>query len=132
MKIPELAASRVTRKIESGEYSTKLSRQQYLKHVEGTAQYEAYRQARQKRGLSPQSILTITEEEVERLISDKAGTGIVGVTHDGREKPIEDITANRIIGKYWRGGRYVDTNKVRIHYGRKSSHVSPIGGKHYD
>lgn len=134
LRIPELAASRVTRKIESREFSTKISHQQYLKHVEGSAQYEVYRAARSKRGEPPQSRLIISEERAQQVIEQKAGTGIVGVTQFGEMRPIESITADEVIGQYWDKsiGGYVDTHKAKIHYGKRFAHIVPSRGVKYD
>jgi len=131
MKIPEIAASRVLEKIRTGEYSAKLSHQQYLKHYEGSPQYYQYLLSRQRLGLAPQSSFYITEAEVQQLLIDKAGTGIVGTTRKGDMLPIESIIADGIIGRTLSGYRWVDTNKARIYYGRYSSHVVPIGGINY-
>ena len=131
-RIPELAASRITEKISSGEYSINLSRQQYLKHVEGTQQYNQYRKDREAKGLLPQSVLIIPESEAQQLIRDKAGTGIVGVSNNGEILSMESITADRVIGRTWSGREYIDTRKARIHYGKKSAHIVPIGGLDYD
>jgi len=132
LRIPQLLASKISEKIKDGEYSLKLSHQQYLKHVEGTAQYNQYMNERSKKGFLPQSVLTITEEETQQLIINKAGTGIVMASKQGEMLPIESITTNGIIGKTWSGTNYIETNKARIYYGSRSSHIVPIGGMDYD
>ena len=131
-RIPELSASRITEKIHAGEYSTTLSQQQYLKHIEGTPQYEQYKRARRAKGQPPQSVLTISEQEAQQLIIDKAGTGIVDTDIKGNIRPREDITADKCIGKTWSGGKLIETNKARIYYGKDNSHIVPIGGMSYD
>ena len=131
-RITELAASRITEKIRSGEYSTKLSLQQHKRHVDGTIEYKKYMQVRQAKGLSPQGILTINDKEAQALIIQKAGTGIITKDVNGNIVPRESITADKIIGKTWAGGKLIETNKARIHYGKTSSHIVPIGGKNYD
>ena len=131
-RISEISASTITEKINAGEYSTKLSRQQYLRHIEGTIEYNRYMKIRQAKGQPPQSVLTITEREAQELIIQKAGTGIVAADVHGDAKPMESITADRIIGKTWSGGKMIQTNKARIHYGKKYSHIVPIGGLNYD
>lgn len=131
-RIPQVPSSTITKKIESGEYSTKLSHQQYQKHVFGTAKYNEYLSQRTIKGGNPQSILTITEEEAQEIITSKAGTGIVKTDKNGNPKPQEDITCDRVIGRYWGGGRYHDTNKVTIHYGKKVAHIVPKKGDNYD
>jgi len=131
-RISELSASRITEKINAGDYSTKLSLQQYLKHIAGTPQYEQYKQSRMAKGQPQQSVLTINEQEAQQLITDKAGTGIVRADKNGNMLPRENITADKIIGKTWSGGKLIDTNKARIFYGKHDSHIIPIGGMDYD
>jgi len=46
--------------------------------------------------------------------------------------PRENITADKIIGKTWSGGKMIETKKARIHYGKNNSHIVPIGGMDYD
>ena len=131
-RITEIAASKITEKINSGEYSAKLSRQQYLKHIEGTPQYEQYKNSRHAKGQPPQSVLELTEQEAQQMILDKAGTGIVKIDENGNMLPIESITADKIIGKIWSGEKFIKTSKARIYYGKNSSHIIPIGGMNYD
>lgn len=64
-RITQIRASYVSEKIAVGEYSTKLSHQQFLRHVEGTKQYEDYLNTRIKNGDNPQSIITVSEEELK-------------------------------------------------------------------
>ena len=115
-----------------GEYSTKLSRQQYKRHIIGTKEYNRYKQERNSEGQPPPSILTITEQEAQQLIIDKAGTGIVEIDKKGNIIPMESISADKIIGKTWSNGKEINTNKARIHYGKNNSHIVLIGGMNYD
>lgn len=132
VRITELVASRVTEKIKAGEYSTKLSHQQYLKHRVNTPQYEEYKKARIAKGGNPQSILTVSEEEAQKIIKDYAGTGIIRTDTKGKETAREWINVNKVIGAYWGNGRYNETTKAIIHYGKKSAHIVPIRGDRYD
>jgi len=132
LRIPQIKSSSVSQKIDTGEYSTALSKQQYAKHVQGTPQFESYKKSRIAKGGNPQSILTISEEDARDIIIQKAGTGIVRADRKGRPKPMESITCDKIIGKYYGGGLYHKTNKATIHYGKKFSHIVPIKGDDYD
>lgn len=132
IRIPQKRASSVSEKIRNGEYSVSLSKQQYLKHVEGSAQYKIYLESRLKKGGNPQSVITIDENSAQELIREKSGTGIVGVSRAGEEKPTESINCGRVIGKYYGNGEYHDTTKATIHYGKKGSHIVPIRGDDFD
>lgn len=131
-RIPQVPASSISEKIKSGEYSTKLSVQQYDKHVAGTEKYQDYLNARIMRGGNPQSIITVSKEEIQKIIETKAGTGIIKVDGKGNARPQEQITCDGIIGQYYYDGQYIDTNKAVIHYGKKSAHIVPVRGDNYD
>lgn len=131
-RIPQIPASTISEKISNGEYSTKLSIQHYDKHVVGTAKYQEYLNTRLARGGNPQSIISISKEEAQKIIETKAGTGIIKVDAKGNARPQEQITCDDIIGQYYYDGRYIDTNKAVIHYGKKNSHVVPVRGDNYD
>ena len=132
LRITQIASSTVTEKINSGEYSIKPSKQHYLKHVQGSPQFEKYKESRIKQGGNPQSILILPEEEVRRIILEKSGTGIVRVDRNGNAKPQESVDCGVVVGYYFAKGEYHETTKVTIHYGKKSSHIVPIRGDDFD
>ena len=132
LRIPQVPSSDISKKIKSGEYSTVLSEQNYLKHIPGSAQFKQYKSDRISKGDNPQSILDITEEETQQIILEKAGTGIVDVTRAGKPRNVEYITVEKNIGYYYGGGKYHKTNKAAIHYGKKNSHLVPVKGDFYD
>lgn len=131
-RITQIPASSISDKIKSGEYSTKLSIQQHNKHVEGTVKYNEYFEARTKKGGNPQSRITISEAEAQNIIDNKAGTGIIKVDRNGNPRPQEQIVCDKIIGQYYYGGEYIETNKAVIHYSKKGAHLVPIRGDNYD
>lgn len=132
LRIPQIPSSIVSEKIKAGEYSTKLSRQQYAKHKQGTPQYEDYLKSRQKVGGNPQSILTVSEKEVQDIIENKAGSGIIRVDKNGNALPKEQITCDKVVGKYYFSGTYIETKKATIHYSKKNAHLVPERGENYD
>lgn len=131
-RIPRFPASTVSEKIKNGEYSTKLSLQQFEKHRKGSKQYDDYFKSRQSREQTPQSILTISFKEAQKIIESKAGTGIIKADRKGNPKPQEQVSCDKVIGKYYYKGKYIDTHKATIHYGKKSSHIVPDRGENYD
>jgi SPP1 gp7 family putative phage head morphogenesis protein len=132
MRIPQISAKHVRDRIESGEYSTKQKRQKYLQHTEGTAQFKQEQQKRAARGDNPQSILTVSENDAQRIIIERAGTGIVRPKTDGTPSNKEQINSESVIGKYWGAGAYHETTKAAIHHGPKGAHIVPIRGDHFD
>lgn len=131
-RIPQIPASTITEKIHNGQYSTRLSSQQFDKHVLGTAKYEEYLNTRLSGGGNPQSVITISKDEAQKIIETKAGTGIIKVDRNGNARPQEQITCDNIIGQYYYDGQYIDTNKAVIHYGKRNSHIVPVRGDNYD
>lgn len=131
-RIPQIPASTISEKIHSGQYSTKLSMQQFDKHVFGTAKYKEYLNTRLQGGGNPQSVITISKEEAQKIIETKAGTGIIKVDRNGNARPQEQITCDNTIGQYYCDGQYIDTNKAVIHYGKKNCHIVPVKGDNYD
>lgn len=132
LRIPQIPASTVTEKIHNGEYSIKFKQQEYLKHVEGTVKYNEYLTSRKAKGGNPQSVLTISEKQVQKIIENKAGTGIIKVDRNGNARPQEQITCDEVIGKYYYQGTYIKTNKAVIHYSKRGAHIVPIRGENYD
>ena len=110
----------------------RLTDQQYQKHVRGTKQYIQYENARKKKGLGPQSVLTISQEEAQEIIEKKSGTGIIKTRKDGSPMNIEWINAGKIIGQYYHKGQWYPTTKAAIHHGSHGSHLVPIKGNNYD
>lgn len=132
VRIPQFPASEVIKKVESGEYSLKLSKQQYDKHVEGTKDYERYKESRINKGLSPQSKLSISYEESVEIIEKYSGTGIIRANTKGDPMNIEDITCNKTIGYYMQKGEWIATRKAALHHGSKGTHIVPQKGNNYD
>lgn len=131
-RITQIPSSYFAKKIETGEYSLKLSTQQYEKHIEGTLAYNNYEKGRLSKGLSPQSKLLIDYDEAVKIIEKQSGTGIIRVNRKGEALNVEDITCDRIIGEYMQKGEWVKTNKAALHHSKNGTHIVPIKGNHYD
>jgi len=112
-------------RVESGEYSLKQSPQGYLKHVEGTPQYNNYMRDRQKAGKPPQSKLTISESESQAIIKEYYGKGNSKETKKGVDH-IEFVTVDRVVGFYYEKGEWHATRRIAIHYAKDGSHIVPV------
>lgn len=114
-------------KIERGEISTAIRSQQQKKHIEGAPQFEQYKASRLAKGKSPQSILTITEEQAQELVDKCCCTGTVRITSSGGAAPkiIEYCDAESVIGKYYDADAYHDTKRFGIFYSKRGVHVVP-------
>lgn len=116
----------IKEKIERGEISTKVSRQQQNKHIRGTAQFEQYKATRLTQGRTPQSILTIPEAEAQDLILGLAGSGEIDATGSGTYRNVEFFNANKTVGQYFENSGYKDTTRFAVHYGKKGAHLVPV------
>ena len=131
-RIPQVPASTIAKKVQAGEYSLKLSQQQYDKHVFGSQKYMEYRQSREAKGGNPQSHILISAEEVQEIIRNKHGTGIIRVDRSRNPTNIERINCGKIIGQYYAKGEFHDTSKAAFHYSKRGTHLVPIKGDDYD
>lgn len=131
-RIPQVPASTISKKVQAGEYSLKLSRQQYDKHMFGTQKYIEYRQSREAKGGNPQSHILVGAEEVQEIINNKHGTGIVKTDRNGNPTNIERINCGKVIGQYYAKGEFHDTAKAALHYSKRGTHLVPIRGDDYD
>ena len=132
VRIPRLPASDISKLVENGTYSLRITPQQYNKHIIGHLDYERYKNSRAKKGKCPQSVLTISRDEAQNIINNKSGTGIVKARRDRTAMNIEFISCDRVIGMYYDHGKYHETTKAVIHYGGKGSHLVPVKGNDYD
>lgn len=116
----------IRKRIENGEYNLTLSRQQYLKHVEGTPQYEKYKADRLAKGQGQQSVLLVDEETAQQIIKNLAGKGIPKTTNKGEVSNIEFADWDDIVGIFFKDGVPHKTKRVAIHYGKRGSHIVPV------
>ena len=112
-------------RIASGEYSLALSRQQYLKHVEGTPQFAQYMADRIAKKLGRQSILRVDEATAQEIITTLAGKGNPQVSKKGVTN-IEFADWKDVVGVYFKDGVPVETKRIAIHYGKRGTHIVPI------
>ncbi len=118
-------------RITSGEISTTIRLQVQARHIEGTAEFERYRAQRLAKGQTPQSIMTVTEQEAQKFVDGYAGTGtvVVQTQKSGALKIVEFTDADRVIGRYYKNNAYHDTKRVGIYYSKKGAHVVPTRPK---
>lgn len=118
-------------RITSGEISTTIRLQVQARHIEGTAEFERYRAQRLAKGQTPQSIMTVTEQEAQKFVDGYAGTGtvVVQTQKSGALKIVEFTDADRVIGRYYKNNVYHDTKRVGIYYSKKGAHVVPTRPK---
>jgi hypothetical protein len=119
----------IREKINSGEYSTKLSQQKHKRHVEGTKEFIVYTHKRETMGMSRPSKLYLSYEEAQDLILQYAGTGKIKKDAKGNALSQEYVQMNKTIGAYEELGEYLDTQTGMIKYGKYNAHLIPIKPK---
>lgn len=114
-------------KIDSCEIPTKIRHQVQARHMEGTPEFERYRTQRLEQGKTPQSILTITEQEAQELVDKYACTGTVEMhmQKNGALKFIEYKNVDVIVGMFYSNDEYRTTKRISIFYSKKGTHVVP-------
>lgn len=114
-------------KIESGEISTKIRPQVQARHIEGTPQFEEYKARRLAKGQTPQSILTVTVEEAQKLVDKYHCTGevLIKTRKDGSLEIKEYADVGGIVGKEYTDNEYHETSRVGIFYSKKGTHIFP-------
>ena len=122
----------ITKRVRNGELNSKLNKDHFEKHKEGSKRFEDYYKSRIKKGYGLQSILTIDFDEAQRLINDNYGKGIVTVTKAGKARSEEEFNFHKVIGYYVYDGKKYPTTKGRIIYSKKGSHIIPIKGEYFD
>ncbi len=112
-------------RVENGKYSLRHSYQGYLKHVEGSPQYNKYLGDRLRVGKGAQSRLTITKEEAEAIIKKYYGTGTPRNAEAGGGD-VEFVTVDRVVGFYYADHEWHPTKRIAIHYKKSGSHIVPV------
>ena len=132
MLIPKITTGQDLRlQVEKGNISLQLKHQHFLKHVEGTTQFEQYKAARVARNWPQQGILLINENEAQNIIHNFAGTGIIDsvvIDHNNKIAIKEKVDIGREIGIYCNKQGVGLTKTAMFVYGQKGAHLYPIKG----
>ena len=97
-------------------------------HRQGTSEYETRRQILQQKGQYGPPYLTISDEELQRLVDEFKGTGRIKINKRGEWDSIETIVKNdRIVGVVVNNltGDEAPTSVFKIHYGKNGIHIVP-------
>ena len=103
----------------------KVSPQKQARHIEGTKEYEQYKEKSMKSFNKMPSVLYNTENP-QNLIDIYKGTGVIKRVKDGTIR--EFIQADHGIGMYWESNKseYISTNVACIIYSKKDAHIYPV------
>lgn len=116
------ARREIRKRINSGRYSLVLQDQKYAEHIYGTPQYL---NTTQGRGREP-SRLSVTKEEAQQIINRYSGLGDVHITKNGDVLNDEYITYPKVVGQYFDGTKWVDTQRIAIVHKSEGTHIYPV------
>lgn len=120
--LPAVSTDVLKEAISSGKVSTKLDRSGQSKHTKGSKKYN---DAVAKGDYV--SYMSIGDDEVQQIISSKAGTG---QAYSNGSQFKETIDAGKTVGVYLTArGEEKETTRLTIHYGSKGSHAVPASPK---
>lgn len=97
------------------------------KHSAGTNEFKQYAKAFEAKGQYGPSRLTISQDEIQKLVDQYAGTGMLDVKN-GKWNGMEIITDNRknvgiVVNNL--NGKTAETPIFKIHYSSKGVHIVP-------
>lgn len=97
-------------------------------HRQGTKMYEARKKSLEAKGQFGPSYITVSNEEIQSLVKEFSGTGIIKYNSQGNWDSKEIITTNdKIIGVVVdnRNGNSAETSVFKIHYAKDGIHIVP-------
>ena len=97
-------------------------------HRQGTKMYEARKKSLEAKGQFGPSYITVSNEEIQSLVKEFSGTGIIKYNSQGNWDSKEIITTNdKIIGVVVdnRNGNSAETSVFKIHYAKDGMHIVP-------
>ena len=90
--------------------------------------YEARKKSLEEKGQFGPSYITVSNEEIQSLVNEFSGTGIIKYNSQGNWDSKEIITTNdKIIGVVVdnRNGNSAETSVFKIHYDKDGMHIVP-------
>ncbi len=85
--------------------------------------------SRLAKGKGPQGKLLLSEEEAQNFIKSMPGKGIPKTNRKGEVLQVEYVSGEKVIGQYFKDGKWNDTKRAAIHYGKQASHIVPVEDK---
>lgn len=64
-------------------------------------------------------------KEAQDVIKKYSGTGVPKINKNGVSN-IEFVSTEKVIGQYYKNGKWNDTKRVAIHHGKKASHIVSV------
>ena len=118
LKIQRDAEAPIRQTIRSGEYPLAINPEKQARHMAGTA-------------ITGRSVITVSVEELQAIINEKAGSGKINFTDDFTKwKNTEIIDAGREIGyTINRNGDMIIAKSIKIHYSKSGTHGVPFSGR---
>lgn len=103
--------------IRRGDYPLTINPEKQSRHMVGSA-------------LPGRSVITISQEELQKIVNEQAGHGEIGLDKNSGWNSSEKIDSGRVIGyTVNREGVIIETSRAKIHYSKKGVHVVPYSGR---
>ncbi len=115
LKTQRDAEAPIRQAIKNGEYPLTINVEKQARHMAETA-------------LPGRSVITVSTEELQEIITSKAGSGKINLTKDlSQWKHTEIVDAEREIGyTVNKKGDIITTRSVKIHYSNTGTHAVPF------
>lgn len=118
LKVQRDAEAPIRQAIKNGEYPLTVNPEKQARHMAGTA-------------IEGRSVITISPEELQSIITAKAGSGRINLTKDlSQWQHTEIVDAGREIGyTVNKKGDIIAARSMKIHYSSTGTHAVPFSGR---
>lgn len=113
--------------IESGKIKVEINPEKQNRHLLGHKLYEEYKLKNLRNGNLIPSYTILKNYELNELILQKVGSGKLVINRKGQWKNKEIINFDKIIGKDYIDGKFINTQWGTVHYSKSGSHIIPNG-----
>ncbi len=111
------AEASIREAIRQGDYPLNINPEKQARHMAGTA-------------TPGRSVITISQEELQEIINQKAGSGKIDLTETLKWNNREIVDAGREIGyTINQNGDIIKTYNIKIHYSKTGVHAVPFSGR---
>ncbi|HDJ2984829.1 TPA: minor capsid protein [Staphylococcus aureus] len=126
-KLQEKAKKEMLEMIESGKIKVEINPEKQNRHLLGHKLYEEYKLKNLRNGNLIPSYTILKNDELNELILQKVGSGKLVINRKGQWKNKEIINFDKIIGKDYIDGKFINTQWGTVHYSKSGSHIIPNG-----
>lgn len=113
--------------VESGEITTSIKHSKQVRHEYGTVDYENYVQKNESNGKPKPSYFVVDDETIQDLLNDNYLNGKISRRNPGQYTSEITIDTDKYAYAYsMENGELRPTNRFKIHFSKKTTHVVPM------